>query len=314
MFLNHPYYFEVAVQINGVDVKEYDAPDADDDNQDIPTFTKYIECIDDALFTIRHRVQNGYKFTTEHKTHALEFKTLVDGRKIKSTVVSEPRENIVHGRNIIDDDGNNAIQQLQFASIKTVDDAKKERVKSDLKHAQDLGLIEVRVKRGISHGNSYHGPPAPHKADEKLEFAEKSLKGKAISHAATSRSTMPSTMPRYVDWKPLDDDRDLVKFRFLYRSRDALKREMVIPRSPTPPSSTFTALSDAELRRLARERFEQLQDTPVKNERRRPIKREFGEVQDLTGDEVPKKQRKGKMTRVDGKKVMLIELSDDEED
>lgn len=119
MFLNHPYYFEVAVQINGVDVKEYDAPDADDDNQDIPTFTKYIECIDDALFTIRHRVQNGYKFTTEHKTHALEFKTLVDGRKIKSTVVSEPRENIVHGRNIIDDDGNNAIQQLQFASIKT---------------------------------------------------------------------------------------------------------------------------------------------------------------------------------------------------
>lgn len=72
-----------------------------------------------------------------------------------------------------------------YLLVDAVDDAKKERVKSDLKHAQDLGLIEVRVKRGISHGNSYHGPPAPHKADEKLEFAEKSLKGKAISHAAT---------------------------------------------------------------------------------------------------------------------------------
>lgn len=119
MFLNHPYYFEVAVQINGVDVKEYDAPDADDDNQDVPTFTKYIECIDDALFTIRHRVQNGYKFTIEHKTHALEFKTLVDGRKIRSTILPDSREHILHGRNIIDDHGNNAIQQLQFASIKT---------------------------------------------------------------------------------------------------------------------------------------------------------------------------------------------------
>lgn len=82
---------------------------------------------------------------------------------------------------------------------------------------------------------------------------------------------------RLVDFRNLPDDGGpIANFRFLYRSRgmslvghvgsllrcrhltDALKREMIIPRSPTPPPPAFAALSAEDLRRLAMERFEQL--------------------------------------------------------
>jgi hypothetical protein len=39
---------------------------------------------------------------------------------------------------------------------------------------------------------------------------------------------------------------------------EALKRELIIPRTPPPRSPTLTAMSDAERDRLARERLEQL--------------------------------------------------------
>ncbi|KAK6199637.1 Peptidyl-prolyl cis-trans isomerase cyp10 [Pestalotiopsis sp. IQ-011] len=303
---------KVAVQMGGVDVKEYDAPEAGDDDQDCPTLTKYIECIDDAFFAVRYRVNDQYRLGDHKNPHSLRFKIKVDGRWIRSPIIGSKSNGTCQGRDVVDNMGSYKIQRLQFATIKTVDDAKKERVKNDTKDTKDLGLIEVEVRRGISHG-SVSDEPQQLDNREKFEFAEKSLKGKAISHGVTLRSTMSSSKPSFVDFEDLDD-LPLAVFRFMYRSRDALKREMIIPRTPTPPPPSFTALSEEELRRLARERFEQLRDTPIKNERARPIKREFGEIQDLTGDGVPKKQRKGKQTRIDGKKVTLIELSDDEED
>lgn len=66
---------------------------------------------------------------------------------------------------------------------------------------------------------------------------------------------------------------------------DALKGEMVIPRSPSLPSpSAVDDLSEEEIRRLAEERLAE-----IKREKRRnqSVKREFTEVFDLTDDQQP---------------------------
>lgn len=62
-----------------------------------------------------------------------------------------------------------------------VDDSKHERVKEDIKAAKGLGLIEIKVSRAIFKG---YIPSRKGRSTKpsKLEFAEKSLKGKAISH------------------------------------------------------------------------------------------------------------------------------------
>ncbi|KAF7521556.1 hypothetical protein G7054_g12413 [Neopestalotiopsis clavispora] len=305
---------EVAVQINGADVKEYDAPDAGDEDRDIPTVTKYIECIDNAFFEIRMKIDHHYDWRHGKGSHCLSCQGHVDGHWVSGKIVSEATTASIRGRDTVDNAGVAVLHKLQFASIRTVDDAKKERVEKDMKTAKDMGLIEVKFLRGTQHGTIAFSKQ--HRQPDKFEFAEKALKGKAISHGTTFRATERSRLPRYVDFRELPEDggQPIAIFRFMYRSRDALKREMVIPRSPTPSPPRFNALSDAELRRLARERFNQLQDTPVKNENNRPIKRELGALYDLTGSVPQKKQRKGKMTRLEsGRRVEVIDLSDDDE-
>ncbi|ETS79320.1 hypothetical protein PFICI_09173 [Pestalotiopsis fici W106-1] len=306
---------EVTVQINGVDVKEYDAPEAGDEDKDYPTITKYIESIDDAFFAVNLNINNHYDWRHGKAKHCLSCECYVDGCWIGARVVKEARDILIRGHQSINNAGEGELSKLQFASIQTIDDAKKERVEKDMKATKNLGLIDVKLYRGTEHGAIAHQAERSPKRD-RFEFAEKSLKGKAISHGTTLRSKEQITKPYWVDFRhlPEDNKQPIARFRFLYRSRDALKREMIIPRSPTPSPPTFNALSDAELRRLARERFNQLQDSAVKNESSRPIKRELGEVYDLTGSTAPKKQRKGKMTRLEsGRRVEVIDLSDDDE-
>ncbi|KAI1252145.1 hypothetical protein MGN70_006718 [Eutypa lata] len=132
---------EVAVQINGQDVVEYDDPDASELDAPCPTSSKYIECIDDAVFAIRCRATSHYKWG--YKNHSLHFRAMADG----------------------------------------FDDSKPERVKEDIKAAEHLGLIEISVYRTINNGSYVRKCPSI--KPSKLEFTEKSLKGKAISHATS---------------------------------------------------------------------------------------------------------------------------------
>ncbi|RYP70640.1 hypothetical protein DL771_005353 [Monosporascus sp. 5C6A] len=73
-------------------------------------------------------------------------------------------------------------------------------------------------------------------------------------------------------------------------NKEALKREMIIPRtpsqSPTIPDD-FDSLSDAEKARLARERFQELQSIKKIKKEEPVTKRGFSEVFDLTDDDLP---------------------------
>ncbi|KAK8107866.1 uncharacterized protein PG998_009879 [Apiospora kogelbergensis] len=304
----------VTVQINGIDATEYDAPDAGEDDEEAPhpTVTKYIECIDNMPFTIRMGANRTYDWG--YLNHALSLQVYVDGHWVIGKIFKNPAvyyplqdESVIYGREEINASTNQwELRKFKFASVTTVDEAQHERVKSDMKVAKKLGIIEVKVMRGIVStrpGNI---------RNNKFELSEKSLKGKAVSHGTNfEKGTQLERAPKYSDFQPLVEDRGpIAVFRFIYRSREALKREMIIPRTPPPRSPRLAALTNAERDRLARERLEQLKGARVKREGGAPIKREFGEYFDLTQDAAP--GRPSKRTRLSsGEEVELVDLTDD---
>ncbi|KAK7977449.1 hypothetical protein PG996_003503 [Apiospora saccharicola] len=311
----------VAVQINGADVTEYAAPDAGDDDAPHPTVTKYIECIDDTKFAIRMGVNGAYEWG--YRNHALSLQVYVDGHWVIGKLFrnpahqgffASPDESIIRGREEINPSTNEwELRNFKFASVTTVDEAQHERVKNDLKIATKLGVIEVRVLRGIIGGEIVTRPG--NIKNSKFELSEKSLKGKAVSHGTNfEKGTRLEKAPKYSDFQVLPEDNGpIAVFRLIYRSRgytEALKREMIIPRTPPPRSPRLAALTDAERDRLARERLEQLNGVKVKPEGGAPIKREHGEYYDLTQDAAPR--RPSKRTKLhSGEEVDLIDLTDD---
>ncbi|KAI0851670.1 hypothetical protein F5Y00DRAFT_228947, partial [Daldinia vernicosa] len=288
---------EVVVKVAGNDATEYEDPNAseqDSTNAFYPTSTKYIECIDGAEFAIQMRVTGDYQW--KGQINALNFYIRIDGNYVTGSLVK--RKDIVNGIAIFTKEGRKVyntqtkewvLQRFQFSAIDVVDDAKKDRVENDIKIAKHLGLIQVEVLPCIYLGR--RGPSfAKPIISGKVELAEKSLKGKAISHGTSfSSSRERISAPGGCEVKFLDKHpKPIAVFRFHYRSRDALKREMVIPRSPSAspgPKREVARMSRAELERLAGERLGQLQgDGNIKEERKPNFKREFKEVIDLSDE------------------------------
>ncbi|KAI0401204.1 hypothetical protein F4802DRAFT_440587 [Xylaria palmicola] len=312
---------EATVRCNGQALPEYEDPDAganddaaNDGADSRPSTTKYIECLDGAEFDVFIKVAAPYQWG--YLNHIVIADLVVDGQHIQGSVFRNPVSNVlatsthfIKGResNV---GGTWSRQNFKFAAVKTIDDARKERVESDLKVAKDLGTIEVQFFREIEYGPSSH-TPADNCESATFELAEKSLKGKAISHGTSYGPGSATIAPRYISTSKLaGDNGPILVIRFLYRSRDALKRELVIPRSPSL-SPTLENLTPAERDRLARERLDELRNHKMKRETRNTIiKREFGEVFDLT--EEPPAPRSTKKSRLqDGREVDVVDLTDD---
>ncbi|KAI3336614.1 hypothetical protein HD806DRAFT_11720 [Xylariaceae sp. AK1471] len=308
---------EVAVQIDGKDVIEYDPNDEEERSlatgTQCPTVTKYIECVNDAEFAIRMTASLGYKWG--YKNHSLIFRVSIDGVAHHGRFLGKPvspcrqQESImadIHG--FCSQAQKWKVYKLKFSPVGTIDDCPKERVAQDLAIAKNLGLIKVAVIR-CTKGRSR---PARTKNvldsnRQKFELAEKSVKGKAISHGTTFSPMGQIKVPNHLEISELPGDRGpIAVFRFLYRSRDSLQKNLIIPRSPSPSSAqSFAKLSPAEMKRLAKERFEQMrqQNNRLKDGIKPVIKREFGTIQDLTEDD--ESQRPAKRT------VQFVDLTID---
>ncbi|KAI1296315.1 hypothetical protein F5Y03DRAFT_398843 [Xylaria venustula] len=313
---------EVTVRCDKLPLPEFDDPNAhvddDDDASPCPSTTKYIECVDDAEFDISIAVDSDYHWG--YRDHILVAKTYIDGESVRGDVINSkhtkfglPEVRIVKGKEVQHyGSGIWSIRRCKFAAVKTIDDARKERVQSDLKIAKDLGTIEVRFTRALDAGisvTSYGG--ATNIKGDAFELAEKSLKGKAVSHGASYGICEAIPTPKWVCTRELEEDNGpIVIFKFIYRSREALKRELIIPRSP-PRSPTLEDLTPAERDRLARERLNELRGNKIKSENGSSlIKREFGEVFDLTqGPPLPRPLKKSRLQ--DGREVDVVDLTDD---
>ncbi|TGJ87076.1 hypothetical protein E0Z10_g1697 [Xylaria hypoxylon] len=306
----------VTVRCHERPLHELEDPNShDDDAVACPTTSKYIECVDDTEFDLSIVVDSTYHWG--YRNHILIASTYVDGKHIRGSVIRSRETDLgglgirqIKGQEVCNSSGLWSVRKFKFAPVKTIDDAQKERVESDLKVAKTLGTIEIKFMRAIEYGpgTSRHNHSAK---SGTFELAEKSLKGKAVSHGTSYGVCEAIPTPSWVDARDIvEDNGPILVFKFMYRSRDALKRELIIPRSPSR-SPTLENMTSAERDRLARERLNELRDRKVKRENRNPvIKREVGEVVDLTED--PPAPRPTKRSRLqDGREVDVVDLTDD---
>ncbi|KAI1438988.1 hypothetical protein GGR50DRAFT_690756 [Xylaria sp. CBS 124048] len=304
---------EAFVQCSDREMSEIDDPedDADVDNTGCPTTSRYIEVVDEAAFEVVVNVHENYLWG--YRDHVLVANVHVDGQYVHGVVFRQRSQlrstSIVGPESYCAEAGGWVRRKLKFAAVKTIDDAHKDRVEHDLKLAKGLGTIEVTFKREIQVGTGFSSGVVVKRAKH-LELAEKSLKGKAVSHGTSFGSREKIRIPSFIHTTPIAEDYGpILRIFFKYRSRDALKRELVIPRSPSR-SPGLEDLTPAERDRLARERLDQLRSNKVKSEGKAPtIKREYGETVDLTQE--PRAFPPAKKARIDGRVVDIIDLTDD---
>ncbi|KDN66023.1 hypothetical protein CSUB01_00689 [Colletotrichum sublineola] len=351
---------KVTIQVDGRDAIEYDDPDGfeNDTNRKNARWRtySYVESKDDAFFSVRYQVDNSHRW--ESPDHAFALTLYVDGKRMDG-VVCEARhflnsnpfyvwENTIEGsRQRSTASGYDRLNKFKFSKVTTrmpgprpmrqasltdfisVDDAANDRVKTDTAKAKLLGVIEVFIYPMVITGptrytNSSHRHDVQ---DDNFEIAEKALKGRAVSHGTSFADGGIVSQKPTVTAEYLNDRNPIAAFSFKYRSRDALHKELIIPRPPSP--EPIAGLSEAEIRRLAVERLDDInvsildssikqQNTDraqnrrrsptIKRESRRPIiKREYAEILDLTEESA---KREWKKIKIEGNRV-AIDLTDD---
>ncbi|KAI0024995.1 hypothetical protein F4780DRAFT_775468 [Xylariomycetidae sp. FL0641] len=310
---------EVTVQVNGHDLPEYnELPDATHDlafPPSCPVSHKYIECVDGVEFAIHACVSPEYAWG--YRGHALLLGNYVDGKYVNGLIVHQspqPVHSILDGNAYYNRRDRQWYRQApKFATITTVDDKKTEHIERDKKIAKNLGVIELRLYR-VTIGEMLPGKKPKYKAKNLgSDISEKALKGKAVDHA-TRFSDIPTgtTAPSYCRSQILEEDNgETAVFRFYYMSKEALKKELIIPRSPsaTPEPDASQAAAEAEVERLREELRhleEVLEKAKVKKEQdgqSQSIMKREAEVFDLINDdpdERPSKRRE----------VEVIDLTD----
>ncbi|KXH45320.1 hypothetical protein CSAL01_08488 [Colletotrichum salicis] len=315
---------KVTFQVNGQDAVEYDdldslEHDVNRKNADSRT-SNYVASKDDAYFSLKYEVNTAHQW--ENQDRALSFVLYVDGKHIDGVVCEATRfihrdryyiwSEVVEGsRERSSAFRAERLNKFKFSKVTTIDDATKERVQGDSKKAMSLGVIEVFVYSMVITGARFYADSSRRDTrNSNFDIAEKALKGRAVSHGTSFADGGVVSQRTSISGRRLNDGVPIACFTFKYRSRDALQKELIIPRSPSPEA--IDELSEAEIRRLAAERLDEINNGrrsgTVKQERKGPIiKREYTEIYDLT--EEPAK-REWKKVKIDINRE-TIDLTDD---
>lgn len=185
---------EVKILVDGSTAAEYadEEPDVDlntnPHSQTTKTRHHYVESVDNAEFAIQSNIIPGSNIAQEwisrSQNHGLSFAVAFDGGRTANKMLARQNNTSILFSGIYDF-ANQTMAKFRFASVSTVDDVNKKRVTEDMKVAQHLGLIRVCVFRVICKGETSQRPPSRHAlktGTDGLSLAEKSLKGKAVSH------------------------------------------------------------------------------------------------------------------------------------
>ncbi|KAI0024996.1 hypothetical protein F4780DRAFT_488999 [Xylariomycetidae sp. FL0641] len=243
--LNSVPGIEVAVQVNGQDLTEHDDPHASKRNppriDSRRVCTKYIESIDDATFRVRFKATDGYAWG--YKDHSLKLWVYADGKYFSGRICNQSEQTFIEGRRSYDEASRQyRLQRFRFFGINAAEQSEEEAIEN----VKSLGQIQVKVYRTV-----VVGPKA--KSTRKLldpaaglpRFSQKALisSGRSVSHG--TRFSEAEQTKKYLTLETSDLEEDngpIAIFRFYYGSGDALKQDMVIPRSPSPaPNSTVAS-------------------------------------------------------------------------
>ncbi|KAK8133913.1 hypothetical protein PG984_005925 [Apiospora sp. TS-2023a] len=230
---------EVTLWIGGRPAFEYADPDHNHDAEEHGTkvSSKYIECRNGETFTIHVRVNKTYDHQ-QPVPHTLNLAVYIDGQWIRGELCREshlkdgPFRTDIKERIARAPGGTTVKQAFKFAGVLAIDDNCNWRVENEREKVRDLGVIELRVFRVEELGGSEFN----HSSDTTSlsEIAEKSLKGRAISHGTQfddDEQSPPGAnmVSRYRNVKSLSaDSGPLAIYRFAYRSREGLCKEAII--------------------------------------------------------------------------------------
>ncbi|KAK7948209.1 uncharacterized protein PG986_009095 [Apiospora aurea] len=242
---------EVTIWIGGRPAFEYGDPDHSRKPDDAGTkvSSKYIESRRGEGFSIHVRVNPTYNHQ-QPAPHTLNLAAYIDGQWVRGELCREgslsngPFVAIIKERLTKSRSGTTVKQPFKFAGLATIDDTSSWRVENEREQVRELGTIELRVIRVQELGDSTFKPIT--KTSGLVEVAEKSLKGRAISHGTqfgddAQSSAEANILPAYRDIRRLAGDTGaLAIYRFTYRSREGLCQEAIITREQSE------ALSQAE--------------------------------------------------------------------
>ncbi|KAL9095712.1 MAG: hypothetical protein Q9165_002144 [Trypethelium subeluteriae] len=175
---------EVAVTVDGNDVKEYTDPNLDEEPNVV---TKYIEVSSESEFGLRYLVRRG----THFKKDAMSFNTYVDGQQAtgplisKKKTVNEDGGTTRRGGRISDTE----YQKFKFVALETIS-AYDDSPAQNCERAKTLGTIEVTVGHVQTCGRE-EGSSITRQDPEIL--SEKALKGQSLSHRVSYGETIPRT-------------------------------------------------------------------------------------------------------------------------
>ncbi|KAF4621903.1 hypothetical protein G7Y89_g14442 [Cudoniella acicularis] len=252
---------EATVLVDGIALKEFE--DNEDESPGVgpineyrasKTVSKYIESTSDKDYSLRLTVDQLYAIDSP----SLIVKVVIDGKVMRKFVIElwtqaqqnkrliKPNSSIVKGQTVRDPNdptpNRGILRKFRFAKIEvTQDDSGYKDIKTDAKHIEQVGEIAFEVYRASKSERSTTGkitktttPPAA------TAVHEKALKGQAKSHSTLfgSSSTITESFVTCVEIDHLGGSpKPIAIFKFKYRSNEALKQLMVLPRTPSPSPS-----------------------------------------------------------------------------
>ncbi|KAF5565455.1 hypothetical protein FPHYL_4253 [Fusarium phyllophilum] len=276
----------------------------DKEGNKINTRNCYIESKSGAEFAVEVTVSDKYRLPHSHDRFIAEVS--IDGQWMESSCImipfppGMPYTIVISSCDFSTENERVVVRKFVFAPItKTSDHISTDRLNNDIKQAETLGTIRLRLITGRFIGPHLKKPLIWHGGRD-VELAEKALKGRAISHATLLAETDKKPSQNRV---AIEDRRLLGEIFFRYRSYQALQHEMIIPRTPSPRLSgldedSLSHLSENDIRRLAMER---LRDTQVKDE--------FSQVK-REAEENPRTPRSWKFVKLDNGRE-AVDLTDD---
>ncbi|WQF81638.1 hypothetical protein CDEST_06652 [Colletotrichum destructivum] len=258
--------------------------------------SKIIESQDNAVFKVHYEIRNARQWIVG--TRGLSVKSYIDGNMVSHRCLLEHhiQDEAARGcvEEVITNSTNSGMAMLKlfsFAAIKKMEECGA-RVNEDRNLAEHLGNIEIvislsKVLRQI--------PLKPFTVNTETEFAEKALKGKDLTHCTSFLDDREVFKCPILEVDNLGAP--LARFTFRYRSRAILQAEGIIPRDPSPEplhkpqTQSIADLPLSEIRRLAQERLDQLDEATVKREDEATVKREAEEDNNPRPRKVYKKDK-----------------------
>ncbi|KAH6990665.1 hypothetical protein BKA56DRAFT_213412 [Ilyonectria sp. MPI-CAGE-AT-0026] len=267
------------IRVAGEVATEYQDPEQQSDSESgKPSSHCYIESRAGLEFGIETTVTRGYDLKHGHD-HLIIWPTIDGQLRTGKTLDLKPvrmfTETAVLSTAYIASDTANMVNNANFVFIPiTTSDDRENMYAHDPKTAKSLGTIMVEVGTARYTGRKVFKAPMVEKK-KSITVHEKAMKGRELTHGS---SLAPGSLIRVTHQSLHTDYTRIGTFHFYYRSHKGLQAQMIIPRSPSPTlpmgqDADLSHLSDAEIRRLARER---LQIVKTMDENPASVKREPG--------------------------------------